>query len=157
MRTALLLVSTLAAAGCNADCGSPEQVNGRYAVFANVIAFDGENLEGFPSYQTPANGWSEWAITWTNLSNGRITVAIDGQEFEGDGGWNEVECGNFSVRFAGIYTSDLGSTHDFRADGQLVRFADRLEGTWAWSEQWAYDGDDGTFEADGELAGDLVR
>jgi hypothetical protein len=156
MRTVLLL-SPLALAACNADCGSPEQVNGRYAVFANVLSFDGDNLDGFPSYQDPANGWSEWEITWTNIANGRVTVLIDGEEFDGDGAWDDVECGNFSLRFAGVYASDIGSTHDFTTTGQLVRFADRLEGTFTWSEEWAYDGDDGTFDADGQLAGDLIR
>src|SRR5687768_8799926 len=103
MRTVLLLSLPLAA-GCNADCGSPEQINGRYAMFANVLVYDGDNLEGFPSYQTPANGWTEWEIAWTNLANGRVDVSIDGQPFGGDGAWNEVECGNFTLRFAGVYT-----------------------------------------------------
>lgn len=157
MRTLLVLGSIPLLSGCNADCGSPEQVNGRYAMFANVLAYDGDNLDGFPSYQTPANGWSEWEITWTNLQSGRVTVSIDGQPFDGDGLWDDVECGNFTLRFAGLYTSEDGSTHDFRTDATLVRFADRLEGTWTWSEAWARAGDDGTFESDGQLAGDLIR
>jgi hypothetical protein len=157
MRPALLASLPLAVVGCNADCGNPEQINGTYAVFANVVTYEGDNLAAFPSYQTPANGWSEWDLGWTNLMTQRIGVTIDGQAFEGAGIWNEVECGNFDLRFSGEYTSDIGSVHSFEADGRFVRFAERLEGTWQWSEQWSYEGENGTFNANGELAGELVR
>jgi hypothetical protein len=159
MNRALLLslVAPLAlAAGCGVDCGDPTQVNGRYAVFANVLTFDGTNLEEFPSYGSPANGFSEWTIDWDRVA-GEVHLTIDDFPFTGTGVWDDIECGNFTLDFAGPYTDADGASHDLTATGSYVVFADQLVGDWTYSETWtSLDGESGTFDADGQVAGQVL-
>lgn len=157
MRPAALLALIAAPlAGCGVDCGSPTQVNGVYAVFANVVEFEGTNLEAFPSYQSPANGMREWQISWDRVTN-EIAVAIEGQEYQATGVWNDIECGNFTLEFGGPYASLEGTQHDFFATGEMVVFASQLEGSWQYQEDWTgKDGETGSFSADGNLSGEKV-
>ena len=71
---ALGLMGWTASSGCGLDCGNPSLSNGHYAIFANVLEYEGTNLENFPSARTPANGWSEWSIEWSPEQVGVVTV-----------------------------------------------------------------------------------
>ena len=158
MRAALLFMAA-AAAGCDVDCGPPHQVNGTYAVFANVITYDGTNLDEFPSTGSPANGWREWALNWPNSYSADVDVAVDGFDYMAAGEWDPLVCGNFTLAFGGTYVSPaLGSTHEFEADGDMAVFGVQLEGRWNYSETWTTaDGDEtGTFTAEGQIAGSRI-
>jgi len=146
-----------ASSGCGLDCGNPSLSNGHYAIFANVLEYEGTNLENFPSARTPANGWSEWSIEWSPEQVGVVTVGIDGQEYEAQGAWHEVECGRFTLAFSGVFLSAVDSTHEFQANGDFVTYANQLEGRWDWTEQWGTAGGaSGEFLADGQVSGSLI-
>lgn len=156
MKRLFLLLLAAPLTGCGVDCGSPDQVDGRYAVFANVLDHDGTNLEAFPSYQSPANGWTEWTLAWDRVRN-EVTVAIDGQPYPAEGVWDDVVCGNFQLAFEGVYASEEGTEHDFVAVGDFTVFASHLEGDWTWEESWTnLESETGTFTADGQVSGSLV-
>lgn len=157
---AFLLVSAGFASGCGVDCGDPSQINGRYAIFANVIEWEvSEPSEAFPSYKSPANGWAEWTFEWNQLKQPPVIVSFDGQPYEGDGTWDPVECGNFNLEWSGTYLSDSDSTHAFSATAQFVQFADQIEGQWTYEESWtAETGETGTFTVTaGQLSGHRVE
>ncbi len=155
-RCLFLLGLSAPLAGCGVDCGEPTQVNGIYAVFANAVTHEGTNLEEFPSYQSPANGMREWAITWDRVSDA-INIDIEGQSFAAAGEWNDIECGSFTLDFGGPYQSPEGSTHQIAAVADLVVFAQSLEGTWEYDEDWTSEtGESGTFSAHGQLSGEKV-
>lgn len=144
-------------AGCAGNCGSPRQLDGQlFRVFANEV--ERINAPGFDeftaapeflSYASPANGPSDWSFEWGNTALGPITVAIDGQPFEGQGLFDEVECGQIELEFSGTYTSvDAGTTHGFATVGNLVASGDRLRGELEWRELWSTeDGRSGTYHA----------
>lgn len=153
-RVLVLLVAS--GSGCGVDCGPPTHVNGSYNMFANAITHDGTNLDEFPSYQSPANGWSEWLISFDAIS-GQTTVAIDGQAFEAGGSWDTTQCGVFSLQFGGLYLSPENTSHLFQSDGEFVGYADRVDGSWSYSESWSDgEGESGSFEAEGQLTGDRI-
>jgi len=160
MRSIPLVLASLAlplAAGCGADCGKPTQINGTYAVFANVIQRSGSNMDHFPSYMTPANGWTEWTLTWNRNKPAKVSVVIDGQPYTATGSWDEVECGNFTLDFAGTYLSINDSTHEFAVTGDFVAFGPQIEGRWDWEETWtSAQGETGTFSTIGQVSGTLV-
>jgi hypothetical protein len=150
-------VCVAAGSGCGVDCGPPTQVNGAYAMFANVLTYEGTNLEAFPSYQSPANGESEWLIAFDAIS-GQTTIGIDGQSFDAGGTWDTTQCGVFSLQFGGLYLSAANTSHLFEANGDFVGYGDHVEGTWTYSENWSDgQGESGTFDADGQLAGDRIE
>lgn len=153
MRRVWLPALVMALGGCDPDCGSGRQIDGDYAVFANVWEYDGENLDAFPSYMTPANGWSEWSVTWGAAAGGGVVVTIDDQSFSGTGTWDDVECGNFALSLSGTYRSANDSLHEFTADGTFVAYASRFEGVWEWEEDWtSAQGETGTFGATGQVS-----
>ena len=151
MRLALALLM-LSATGCGVACDASSEINGRYAVFANVLEYDGTNLEVFPSYMSPANGWSDWDMAWPEGSE-TVAVAIDNQSYVAESTSDPRYCGTFSMSFSGTYTSVNDTTHEFVADGDFVVFGPQLEGDWTWEESWALDDATGTFSATGQLSG----
>ena len=153
-----LILGAAPLGGCGLDCGEPTDVEGKYSVFANVVAYEATNYEAFPSYMSPANGWAEWDITWNQVDSGPVIVSIDGQPFAGTGSWDAVECGHFALEFAGVYASEHESTHDFTAVGDFVVFGNQLEGEWRWDESWqGRGGEIGVFGADGQVSGSVVE
>ena len=154
----ILPLAIFSGVGCGVDCGAPSQVNGRYAVFANVInILSAENEDNSPSYHSPANGWSEWSIAWNEMVQDDIIVEIDGQSFAAQGEWNDIQCGNFTLDISGTYISDKESTHAFTAQGQFIQFANQLEGLWDYEEQWStVKGQSGTLVIDGQVTGTTV-
>lgn len=158
MRLALLLPGlALSLLGCGVECGAPNQANGTYAMFANPITQQATNEAGFPSYMTPANGWSEWEIRWNTLDTDQVDVKIDGQSYAARGAWDDIECGSFHLESQGLYQSVNDSTHDFEVDGQFVLFGNQVEGVWDWSEAWtARNGEQGTFSAHGQVRGERI-
>lgn len=156
MRRLLWLCVFAPAAGCGVACDAPTEVNGTYSVFANTLTHEGTNLENFPSYSSPANGWSEWTILWDE-ANAAITVAIDGQSYGASGSWDGVECGTFDMAFGGAYDGGDGSVHAFTSTGNYVTYADHLEGVWHYEEAWSDGGGQvGDFEAEGQVSGQIV-
>lgn len=155
----LLVCATLGASGCGVECGSPSQVNNLYAVFANVLEIESvDNEESFPSYASPANGWSEWNLRWDEIIQADVIVEIDSQSFPATGEWNDIECGNFNLDIAGDYFADGGSVHSFTARGQFIQFANQLEGLWDYEEVWtAEDGEQGTFVISGQVNGTVIN
>lgn len=154
-----LLCALPLAGGCGVDCGSPQEVDGRYAVFASVLEVtDLSDPEAFPSYMTPANGWTEWRLDWGGGSGGKNVIELDEQTYEGTGSWDPVECGHFTLDFSGTYASVNETEHLFQASGEFVVFGPNLEGVWDWSEEWTNRrGDSGTFAASGQLTGQLLE
>lgn len=146
--------------GCSVDCGSPSQINGRYAIFANQVQLlDLTNEENFPAYESPANGWTEWKIEWNEMVQEDVIVTIDGQAFSAMGGWNDIECGHFTLDISGDYqfedrlTSEV-SHHEFNAVGSFVQFATQIEGVWEYHELWeSADGEAGIYAVNGQLSG----
>ena len=147
------------ASGCGGvDCGSPSQIDGTYAMFTNVLTYDGTNLEAFPSYESPANGWAPWVISWGKTSQADVIVEIDDQEFAGSGTWDPVECGNFTLDFAGLYVSEVGTQHQFTSTGQYLWFTDSIEGVWDYAEDWTnLASETGTFTTNGQVSGSIVE
>lgn len=158
IRALLGLVAVASLGGCGPDCGQPDQVNGTYAVFANVVEEPQvTNAEHFPSYMTPANGWSEWTVQWNLVDPSQVAVTIDEQPYQATATWDDVECGNFRLTFAGDYVSINDTEHAFSVDGQFVVFGGHLEGLWSWSETWtSRDGEHGTFSSLGQMSGTRV-
>ncbi|MBN2800118.1 MAG: hypothetical protein JXX28_13315 [Deltaproteobacteria bacterium] len=154
----MIVLTLLGLAGCSADCGQPDQVNGTYAVFANVIsAPEVSNEEAFPSYMSPVNGWTEWEIQWNLVDQTQVVVLLDGQAYQAQGSWDSLECGRFDLKFQGDYTSVNDTEHAFVADGSFVVFGAHLDGVWAWSEIWTgRNAQSGTFAALGQVAGTRV-
>jgi hypothetical protein len=145
--------------GCDIDCGPPRQVNGTYAVFANIMTYDGTNLEEFPSYGSPANGWREWTIAWPSSYSADVDVQIDDTAYVAHGEWDALVCGNFTLSLSGPYVSGQGSSHEFEAEGDFAVFGTQIEGRWDYSEIWTTaDGEEtGTFTTDGQIAGSRIE
>lgn len=152
LRGSLLVAGAAAASGCGVDCGPTDQIAGTYAVFANVVTYDGSNLENFPADTSPANGWSEWSIL---VDADSVTVLIDEDSFPARATVSTVECGSFGLAFDGAYRQD-GDVHVLSADGDFNVFADHLEGTWDYEEEWTVGKDSGTFEATGNVSGTRI-
>lgn len=138
--------------GCAPDCPPASAADGVWQVYANPVRWSigGEDFPG----RTPANGESTWDLAF-DAPAGTVAIAIDGQPFEGEAAWDEVECGRFSLHVIGTYAAAGGSTHAFETIGQMLTFGETLEGTWTWSEAWASaDGArSGSFSTQGQVAG----
>ena len=157
-RAGLLLVGAAVGgplAGCGPDCPSPNALNGRWDMYANVVTWtvDGD-ADAFPAAGSPANGATVWDIA-VDADAAGATIGIDGQSFAGETAWDLVACGQFSLRLFGTYVASGGSTHVFETRGEFLAFGDSLEGTWGWSEGWARaDGAaSGSFSAQGQVRG----
>lgn len=157
-RTLLALVPLIGlASGCGVDCGDPEQVDGTYDFFHIVRQARLDPEEGFQHFSTPVNGWGEWLLDWHG-PNGPVSILIDGQPYEARAEWSPVECGRFSLEFAGTYTfvhefrdgSTVEGTHDFETDMELQSYGHQIEGTWETNETWVnFAGETGTFRGEG--------
>ena len=153
MRSLMALGVALLLTGCGVACDASSELDGRYAVFANVVAFEGTNLDAFPSYMSPSNGWSDWDLAWPEGAD-TVAVAIDDQSYVADASSDPRFCGTFSMSLSGTYTSVNVTSHVFAATGDFVVFGPQLEGDWVWDESWvALDGETGTFSATGQLSG----
>jgi len=161
---ACLFVSSVGS-GCAADCGPAGQIAGNtYAVFTHPLTATGSNIErltappDFASYGVPVNGESSWTFAFGGSDVGPVSVTIDGQPFDGQGFWDAIECGNFTVEdVSGAYMSSDGTEHDFNADFSLVVFGDQLEGLAQWNEAWTLaNGDSGTYRSTAQMRGVLV-
>lgn len=161
MRTTagLMGVAMVIGTGCNDVCGSPEVLDGRkFDAFATAREFDlvGDRTV-FPAESTPANGPLELSFDWaSSLSEGPVDVLIDGQRFEdGTGQWSQLNCGNFTASWSGMYEGLDGAEHTFFAAGYFVYYNARLEGFVDWDEAWEVaDGRSGTFSAQLLLRGE---
>ena len=122
-----LLLLPLAVA-CDVDCEDPTEANGTYAVFANVITWEVTNEDAFPSYMSPANGFTEWSLGFPVREGGPVEVTIDGQPFVATATTDDTVCGAFSLDFEGTYTSTRDSTHAFAASGDFAVFGPQLVG-----------------------------
>lgn len=147
-----LLAGAAAASGCGVDCGAVDQIAGTYAVFANVVEYDGSNLENFPADTSPANGWTEWSII---VDTDSVTLLIDDDTFSPRTTVSTVECGSFTMEFDGAYRQD-DDVHVLSAAGEFNLFADHLEGTWDYEEEWTAGKAAGTFEATGNVSGTRI-
>ena len=148
----LLVASSASASGCGVECGSPSDIAGTYAVFANVVEYDGSNLENFPADTSPANGWSEWSIL---VGADGVTLLIDDDSFSPRTTVSTVECGSFTMDLDGAYRED-NDVHVLSASGEFNVFASHLEGTWDYEEEWTVGKDAGTFTATGNLSGTWI-
>jgi hypothetical protein len=143
--------------GCGNPCSGPTQIAGvEYTVFSSVRTFgavsdEEDELAGFPSYETPVNGSHLWEFRWGGANVGPIVLVIDGQEFDGTGQWDVVDCGTFDVEIPEqTFVDSEGNDHVFVTSGFFMAFDQRLEGSLYWAEAWsvAEDGTDGTFVAE---------
>lgn len=158
-----MLIST--AMGCSADCGPAAQLASRtYSAFTHPVSASGDNIStltgapGFASYGLPVNGEHLWSFAFGAADVGPVTVSIDGQEFEGQGVWDSVECGSFTVEsLAGTYVAPDGAEHDFNAAMSMVVFEQQLEGLVQWNEAWTLsDGESGTYRSTAQMRGVLT-
>jgi hypothetical protein len=145
----LLAATTTVASGCGVDCGPASDIAGVYDVFANVVEYDGTNLENYPADTSPATGWSEWSIL---VDADSVTVLIDEASFPARAAVSTIECGRFTLGFDGPYRQD-GDLHALSVAGEFSVFADHLEGTWDYEEEWTSGTASGTFEATGNVSG----
>ena len=102
---------------------------------------------GPPPGNIPINGTTDWQFEWGAVPSGPIVVRINGQPFDGEGAWNDVECGNFTASFGGTFRADDGSDHNFTAAGNFYYYDVLLEGAMAYNETWT--------SADGSAIGQL--
>lgn len=155
MRAPLAFAITLASAGCQPECGSPTQLQGPvWQMFGNVITWQA-GPTGVPPGATPVNGYTDWSFVWPDPFSPAIGVTIDDQSYDANAVWSTTECGNFSLTFAGVFTSRTGSVHTFTAAGNVLSFGTQLEAALAWSETWQYDGEVGTLQASDASASGL--
>lgn len=160
MRTLLPIVALIAAAplagGCTENCGPPQQLNGRqYEVFTHAVSWEITNEPFFPGESSPANGLHTWQFDWSSpAAAAPVTVYTDGQVFEGDGNWDEQECGTFFVTWSGIYEAGDGATHAFAAASLFRFWPGELVGFLDWDETWrAPNGEVGSYSADAQMRG----
>ena len=161
-----LCIATLSA--CKPDCGGVQAFNNfTYRGFANPVIHESNNpafTEGpeYWSYGSPANGASEWQFKWGGVAQGPVTVVIDGQEFEGTGELDELECGTAVVNFGGIYTDDaVDVEHTFNASMSLNLWVDdngsQFGGYLIWKESWSHPSSEtGSFSAESHVIGELL-
>lgn len=160
MRTLLTILALAAAAplaaGCAENCGPPQQLNDRtFEVFTNAISWEIENEAWFPGESSPANGTHEWKFEWSSPSaSAPVTVYTDGQAFEGEGTWDEQECGTFFATWSGIYEAGDGATHAFAAASLFLTWPGSLVGFLDWDETWrAPNGEVGSYSAEAQMRG----
>lgn len=137
----VVLPLALGAGGCAEECVPPDfALNGKvWTVFNTVVEHTPPDLDpAYPGEESPANGAHTLAITWENSGlSSPLTVKMDGQEFRGQGEWDDGECGNFTLTWEGEYASaDGSSTYDFSAGAALQTWEGHLEGVWNYGETW---------------------
>lgn len=143
-------------AGCAPVCPGPSQVDGTWAVFANVLSRTGGDEPAFPVESTPTNGETVWSIAWGAAAQGSVDLAIDGQPVQASGRWSTEACGTFELALDGTYSHE-GASHTFEARGTFLVYQDSLDGTWDWTEQWRAATDEtGVFTARGQIQGDRL-
>jgi hypothetical protein len=150
-----VLFSALLGAGCQADCGPASQLDeSLFRTFGNLVSHRTVNDEAYPAEGSPANGLSDWQFIWGDVTSGRISVEIDGQAFDADGNWDEVECGHFTVAGSGTYVSEsFASEHTFEFDGDFTSYEGRLEGIVVWAESWDTADENGRMTGRSQLRG----
>jgi hypothetical protein len=163
--TAACAILASLATGCSADCGPAAQLASRtYSVFTHPVSATGNNLKAltaapnFASYGLPVNGENLWSFEFGAADIGPVTVSIDGQEYEGQGVWDSVECGSFTVEnLTGQFLAPDGTEHDFSAAMSMVVFKQQLEGLVQWNEAWTLtDGESGTYRSTAQMRGVLT-
>lgn len=155
MRSLFAIASTaVLLAACKPNCGSPNQLDGlTYEMFGNVIVWQA-GATGAPPGMTPINGYTDLQLTWGTAPAGPVTVSIDGQAFEGEGLWQEQECGNFGLSFGGTFVSSEGTSHNFSGAGNFLFYDTLLEGAMVWNETWTSGTEIGTLDVeDGAISG----
>jgi hypothetical protein len=134
-----LLLWPLALGACTEECPTADFVlNGRsWNIFNTVVELSPPELDpAFPGETSPANGAHVFTIDWnTNAPDSAVTVTIDGQEFPGQGRWDDANCGEFNLAFEGTYVAGE-VLHDFAAGASLETWDEHLEGTWRYAEAW---------------------
>jgi hypothetical protein len=155
MRSSMLLLL----AAC-APCLKPQTV-------LNAIEFDMSGSlsslrvqpeeADFPT-ALPANGLSRWVMLWDTATTGAVHIDIDGQTYEAEGSWDDVECGNFSLAFEGEYLGSDGGRHVFATDGEYNTYDGLIDGLASWRESWEdAAGAQGTLVADVVFRGESDR
>lgn len=166
MRTSTLLSpgAALAAAaaltGCSEPCLTPEVALGGvvWTVHNTVVVQDPATVDpAYPGESSPANGEHAMSVTWNSVSlDSAVTVTIDGQEFPGQGTWDDAECGNFVMTWEGTYLSADGKAqHDFAASAILQTWEGHLEGTWHYVSAWTVGESAGRVDFDVQSVGAL--
>jgi len=162
----ILLIGAAMSSGCAPDCGPAAQIAGNtYEVFTHPVSASGENLDrltappDFSSYSVPVNGEGSWSFAFGNADVGPVAITIDGQSFDGQGVWDAVECGHFTVEdVGGEYAAADGSTHTFSAAMSIVVFGEQLEGLVQWNESWTLaGGETGTYRSTAQMRGVRVQ
>ena len=148
----------LCSAGCvTIDGGPPSQIDGEYAVFANVIAFDEAQLAAYPLETSPVNGTSVWQAVWDVESNAAIDLVIEGQAYRAQAAWDSAVCGHFTAAFSGVFEDSADISRQFTAGGEFTSFGDSLEGELDWSEIWQGEaGESGVWESSVRISGRRV-
>jgi len=155
-RIALAAFAFAPLSGCANPCSGPTQIAGIvYSGFSTVRTFGSasdseEEIGEFPVYETPANGAHTWEFRWGGANTGPLVMVVDGQEFDGTGSWDLVDCGTFTVDVPEQpYIDDEGNVHEFTTSGLFMAFGPRLEGSLYWQESWSIvdEGSQGTFVA----------
>lgn len=157
-----LVLASLFAMGCNPDCDDPGRVNGAYTVFSNAASEDW-TASGLPP-ELPdqaallggilANGEGEWALQYTPNA-AAYAVEIEGQRFLAEVGESEAGCNLLALEMSGVWTSEVGSVHTFTWSGELLWSDERLDGTYAYADTWAWDDLSGAIDIpDGQLRGE---
>jgi len=142
--------------GCSDNCGLGSQLNGReYEVFVKAITYDFQNEAAFPGEASPANGYMNLSFEWGTANEGPVTVFMDGQPFDGNGTFDDQECGNFVAQWEGEYLHESGSEHAFAAAALFLFYDTVLEGQLNYAENFrTVDDKVGSFNVElGEIRG----
>ncbi len=148
-RLAAVALFALGAVACDADCDSPERLDGNWIVWSNVTAtadqMSGTNVEDYPLTDVFFNGWSEWNLKYLP-SKSAFQLSVDGQPYEASYTEAAESCNSFAMGFGGTYTTDT-TDHVFEWTGDLSYQGSHIGGTWSYSDEWTgSDSDGGTIE-----------
>jgi hypothetical protein len=157
MRALALLLPTasLLAIGCDADCGNPARLDGRYQVESNTVN-DDWSVTGFDEGERDAevahlhgvfaNGPATWNLKHVPADDG-FRVTIDGQQYTATYTPSDANCNSFELSMSGAWSNpEDGATHQFTWVGDLVWTGDELGGTFEYRDEWGFDGRTGTVE-----------
>jgi hypothetical protein len=171
MRSGLpLLVCTFTLA-CDPDCTSPTRVDGEWTMFAHATS-DTWNVTGFSVddpdpvvageenlaqaallEQVLVNGERSWTFKYVPGSDS-YTVTIADQAYEATLSPLADNCNNLLMEMGGSWTGESGSNHSFALTADLLWTGDGLSGTYAYSDEFAYDGHTGQVSIpEGEILG----
>ncbi len=145
--------------GCDSDCERPSRLDGKYAVWSNVITHDPEVIpDDYPSREIFYNGWSSWDLRYISAQSS-FELAVDDQPtYAGAYQSSDNNCNSFTLSFEGIYVDDTGCMHDFTWTGELSYYGSHLAGTWDYSSDWndPITGGNGQVQAHGQLTGTKI-